>query len=101
LRGGYLVAGIILCLIGVGVVYYQVSESCEDNTLAGAYKGYPWCTDVLDHINLTFAGVVALLTGVAVLALGGPLHWILEPSSDSAGGPPAQSELRGGKPRGN
>jgi len=74
-----------MCLIGVGIVYYQVSESCEDNTLAGAYKGYPWCTDVLDHINLTFAGVVALLVGIVVLALGGPLHWILEPSSDSDG----------------
>ena len=73
----------MLCLIGVGIVYYQVSESCEDNTLAGAYKGYPWCTDVLDHINLTFAGVAALLVGIVILALGGPLHWILEPSSDS------------------
>ena len=72
-----------MCLIGVGIVYYQVSESCEDNTLAGAYKGYPWCTDILDHINLTFAGVVALAVGIVVLALGGPLHWILEPSSDS------------------
>ena len=64
-------------------MYYQVSESCEDNTLAGAYKGYPWCTDILDHINLTFAGVVALLAGILALAFGGPLHWVLERSSDS------------------
>ena len=54
-------AGILLCLVGTGVVYYQISESCEDSTLAGAYKGYPWCTDVLDQINLTFLGVLALL----------------------------------------
>jgi len=74
-----------MCLIGVGIVYYQVSESCEDSTLAGAYKGYPWCTDVLDHINLTFAGVVALFVGIIVLALGGPLHWVLEPSSNPDG----------------
>jgi hypothetical protein len=74
-----------MCLIGVGIVYYQVSESCEDSTLAGAYKGYPWCTDILDHINLTFVGVVALLAGIIVLALGGPIHWVLEPSSDSDG----------------
>lgn len=78
MRGGYIIAGVMLCLIGVGIVYYQVSESCEDSTLSGAYKGYPWCTDVLDHINLTFAGVVALLVGLVVLALGGPLHWLLE-----------------------
>ena len=81
----------MMCLIGLGIVYYQVSESCEDNTLASAYKGYPWCTDILDHINLTFAGVVALLAGIVVLALGGPLHWILEPSSDSGGTAPNQN----------
>jgi len=72
-----------MCLIGVGIVYYQVSESCEDSTLAGTYRGYPWCTDILDHINLTFVGVAALLAGIIVLALGGPLHWVLEPSSGS------------------
>lgn len=96
MRSGYVVGGIMLCLIGVGVVYYQVSEGCEDNTLAGAYKGYPWCTDVLDHINLTFTGVVALLAGVVVLALGGPLHWLLErPPRAEAGlgeGKKAQSQ---------
>ena len=72
----------MLCLIGVGIVYYQVSESCEDNTLAGTYKGYPWCTDILDHINLTFAGIAMLLVGIVVLALGGPLHWLFKPSSE-------------------
>jgi hypothetical protein len=82
LRAGYVFSGILLCLIGVGVVLYQVSESCEDNTLANAYRGYPWCTDILDHINLTFVGVVALFAGIVILALGGPLHWILEPSSE-------------------
>ena len=73
-------AGILLCLVGTGVVYYQISESCEDSTLAGAYKGYPWCTDVLDQINLTFLGVLALLAGIVVLAIGGPLHWLVEGS---------------------
>jgi hypothetical protein len=80
MRAAFVVAGIFLCLIGAGVVFYQLSESCEDSALAGAYHGYPWCTDVLDHINLTFAGVAALLVGVVVLALGGPLHWVLERS---------------------
>jgi len=80
LRSSYVITGIFLCLIGVGVVFYQVSESCEDSTLAGAYKGYPWCTDVLDHVNLTFVGVLALLAGVTVILFGGPLHWIFEPS---------------------
>ncbi len=89
MKGGFLVGGVLLCLLGVGVVYYQVSESCEDNTLAGAYTGYPWCTDVLDHINLTFVGVVALLLGAVVLSLGGPLHWLVErvsPSEDPSTG---------------
>jgi len=76
--------GIVLSLIGVGVVLYQLSESCEDSALEGAYQGYPWCTDILDHINLTFVGVIALLAGIIVLALGGPLHWILEPSKEVA-----------------
>ena len=80
MRSGFVVAGAMLALIGIGVVYYQVSETCEDSTVAGAYKGYPWCTDVLDHINLTFVGVVALLGAALMLALGGPLHWLLEPS---------------------
>lgn len=86
MRTGYLLAGILLCLIGVGVVLYQVSESCEDNTLANAYKGYPWCTDILDHVNLTFVGVVALFAGILILALGGPLHWLLESSSEAENG---------------
>jgi hypothetical protein len=82
LRAGYVFSGILLFLVGVGVVLYQVSESCEDNTLASAYKGYPWCVDILDHVNLTFIGLVALFAGVVILALGGPLHWVLEPSSE-------------------
>jgi len=82
LRTGYIISGILLCLVGVGIVLYQVSESCEDSTLAGVYKGYPWCTDILDHINVTFVGVVALFAGIVVLALAGPLHWILEPSPE-------------------
>jgi hypothetical protein len=79
LKTDYLLSGILLCLIGAGVVFYQVSESCEDSTLANAYQGYPWCSDILDHINLTFLGVIALFVGILVLALGGPLHWVLEP----------------------
>ena len=72
-----------MCLVGAGVVYYQISESCEDSTLAGVYKGYPWCTDILDHINLTFVGVIVLFLGIVVIALSGPLHWLLEPSPES------------------
>ena len=41
---------------------------------------YPWCSDVLDHINFTFVGVLSLFAGIIVLALGGSLHWLLEPS---------------------
>jgi hypothetical protein len=67
-------------------VLYQVSESCEDSALANAYRGYPWCTDILDHINLTFVGVIALLVGIVVVGLGGPLHWIIEPSEKPAAG---------------
>ena len=62
------------------MVIYQMSESCEDSSLASSAHPYPWCSDVLDHINLTFAGILALFAGVVVLALGGALHWILEPS---------------------
>jgi hypothetical protein len=40
----------------------------------------------LDHVNLTFIGVVALFAGVVILALGGPLHWLLEPSSEPEDG---------------
>lgn len=86
----------MLCLIGAGTVLYQINESCEDNTLASAYKGYPWCTDILDHVNLTFLGVLALLAGITVIILGGPLHWLLEPSSESDLPPQNQnSSLRG------
>ncbi len=67
-------------MIGGGVVFYQLSESCEDSPLASAAHPYPWCSDVLDHINLTFIGVLALFAGVVVLALGGALHWLLEPT---------------------
>ena len=86
MRSGFVVGGVILLLIGAGVVYYQISESCEDSTIANAYTGYPWCTDILDHINLTFVGVVALLVGAVVLALGGPLHWLLEPAAKNEAG---------------
>jgi uncharacterized membrane protein len=83
LRRGFVLAGILLCLIGVGIVFYQINESCEDSALANAYQGYPWCTDILDHINFTFVGVVVLLAGILVIILGGPLHWMLEPTSES------------------
>ena len=92
LRVGYVFSGILLCLIGVGVVFYQLSESCEDSTLANAYKGYPWCTDILDHVNLTFVGVVALLAGIIILSLGGPLHWLFEPSQEPEDEAPRQND---------
>jgi len=82
LRSTYLVAGVFLILIGAGVVFYQLSESCEDSPLASSMHPFPWCSDVLDHINFTFVGVIALFAGVLVLALGGSLHWILEPGKD-------------------
>ncbi len=99
LRAGYVFAGVLLCLVGVGVVLYQLHESCEDSTLAGAYKGYPWCTDVLEHINLTFVGVVALMVGVVVLFLGGPLHWLLEPSSEPENAALNRNGDKAGDPR--
>lgn len=92
MRAGYVLSGILLCLVGVGIVLYQLSESCEDNALAGVYKGYPWCADILDHINLTFVGVVALFAGIVILGLSGPLHWILEPSSEPENGAPVGTE---------
>lgn len=85
MRTGFLVSGIVFCLAGAGVVLYQLSESCEDSALASVNHVYPWCSDVLDHLNLTFVGVLALFVGLAVLALGGPLHWILEPSEEESG----------------
>ena len=84
MRASFLAAGLVLCLVGAGVVLYQLSESCEDSALANANWIYPWCSDVLDHVNFTFVGVVALFAGLVVLALGGPLHWILEPSKEEA-----------------
>jgi uncharacterized membrane protein len=90
LRVGYVLSGILFCLVGIGVVFYQISESCEDSAIASAYAGYPWCSDVLDHINLTFVGVIVLLVGVLIVALGGPLHWLLEPSSESEAQPAAE-----------
>ena len=99
MRRGYILAGILLCLIGVGVVLYQVSESCEDSTLANAYRGYPWCTDVLDQINLTFVGVVVLMAGVVIVALGGPLHWILDPSTGPENETLKRNETIAGDPR--
>jgi hypothetical protein len=78
-RPTYLVAGAFLVLIGCGVVFYQLSESCENSPLGGAMHPFPWCSDVLDHINLTFVGILSLFAGIIVLALGGSLHWVLEP----------------------
>lgn len=86
MRSGFLISGIVLCLVGVGVVLYQLSESCEDSAIASANRMFPWCSDVLDHVNLTFVGVLALFAGIVVLALGGSLHWILEPSKDATEG---------------
>lgn len=80
MKAGFLVSGIVACLFGAGVVLYQLSESCEDSAAEIANHLYPWCSDVLDHINLTFVGVLALFAGLVILALGGPLHWLLEPS---------------------
>ena len=86
MRASFLVSGLVLCLAGAGVVFYQLSESCEDSALANANWMYPWCSDVLDHLNLTFVGVLALFAGAVILALGGPLHWILERSKEPAEG---------------
>ena len=80
MKTAFLVAGVVFCLIGAGVILYQFSESCEDSTAPTANHIYPWCSDVLDHINLTFVGVLALFAGLVALALGGSLHWVLEPS---------------------
>ena len=82
MRTVFLVAGVVLLLLGAGVVLYQLSESCEDSALASANWAYPWCSDVLDHVNLTFVGVVLLFAGAVTLALGGSLHWMLEPSKE-------------------
>ncbi len=83
MRTTFLVAGIVLCLVGGGVLFYQLSESCEVSTLPSTSHMYPWCSDVLDHINLTFVGVLALFAGIVVLALGGSMHWILERNRDA------------------
>ena len=80
MRVFFLVAGLVLFIAGAGVVLYQLSESCEDSALASANWIYPWCSDVLDHVNFTFVGVVALFAGAVILALGGPFHWLLEPA---------------------
>ncbi len=88
MRTAFLIAGIVLLLVGSGVLFYQLSESCEEGTLPSVTRTFPWCTDVLDHINLTFVGVVVLFAGVVVLALGGSLHWLLEPSKDATETPP-------------
>lgn len=87
MRTVFLVTGIVLVLLGAGVIVYQLSESCEDSSLASSNHLYPWCSDVLDHINLTFAGVVALFAGAVVLGLGGALHWLIEPSRAEEGAP--------------
>ncbi len=82
MRATYLIAGVFLILIGAGVVFNQLSESCEASPLTNSTHAYPWCSDVLDHINLTFVGVIALFAGILLLALGGSLHWVLEPSKE-------------------
>ena len=84
MRTAFLVSGAVLLTVGVGVVLYQLSESCEDSALAHANWVYPWCSDMLDHINLTFVGVLALFAGILVLALGGTLHWVLEAEKEEA-----------------
>jgi len=85
MRTVFLVAGLVLCILGAVVILYEVSESCEDSALASQYRYYPWCSDVLDHVNYTFVGVLALFAGVIVLALGGTLHWLLEPEKPGTG----------------
>lgn len=84
MRATFLIAGAFLILIGAGVVFYQLSESCEDSPLASSAHPFPWCSNVLDHINFTFVGIIALFAGAVVLALGSALHWILEPSKGDA-----------------
>ncbi len=79
MRTRFLLSGLLLLLVGGGIILYQVSESCEDSALAQTYAGYPWCTDILDHVNLTFIGVMSIVVGIVILALGASLHWILEP----------------------
>lgn len=80
LRTRFLLTGVVLFLVGGGIILYHISESCEDAALANTFSGYPWCSDVLTHINLTFVGVIALVAGIIVLALGASFHWVLEPS---------------------
>ncbi len=80
LRTRFLWSGFLFCIVGGGIILYQISESCENTALANTFYGYPWCSDILEHINLTFVGVVALIAGAIILALGGALHWILEPT---------------------
>ena len=80
MRAAFLVPGIVLCLAGAGLILYQLSESCENGATESVTHLYPWCTEVLDRINFTFVGVLGLFIGVVILVLGGPLHWILEPS---------------------
>jgi len=82
-RTGFLISGIVLCLVGAGFVLYQLSEACEEGAVENANRMLPWCSDVLDHLNLTFIGVLALFAGIVVLALGGSLHWLLEPSKEA------------------
>ncbi len=84
MRKGFLISGVVLILAGAGIVLYQLSESCEDSALASANHMYPWCSDILDHINFTFVGILVLFVGIVVLALGGSLHWMLEPSKEPA-----------------
>jgi hypothetical protein len=81
MRTRFILAGLLFCFVGGGIVFYQISESCEDSALANVYAGYPWCSNILEHINLTFLGVLALIVGIIILVLGSSLHWILEPSA--------------------
>ena len=84
MKTAFLVVGIVLLLLGGAVVFYQLSESCEDSPLASQYRSFPWCSDALDHINFTFLGLLALFAGIVVLALGSTLHWLLESSDQPA-----------------
>jgi hypothetical protein len=80
MRTRFLLSGLLFCLVGAGIILYQVSESCENSELASTYSGYPWCSDVMEHINLTFVGVMAVIVGIIILALGVSPLWNRKPS---------------------
>lgn len=79
MRTSFLVAGLLLCFAGGAIIFYQLSETCEEGALAETYIKYPWCTDILTHTNFTFIGVLGVMAGIIILLLGTRLHWILGP----------------------